>query len=389
MKRFALILFTVLLIAGFMISCDLELLPKPKPDPVTPGQSSVIAKTVVDYFRSKGGLGKTSGSVSGSLSVSGNAVFGSYGLSEVSVTADRFLMEFMTEETGDKALSEFDLTGGDFSVSATVTGPAAGAEDLSTTITKGVLISLKMDDSKPSGESVVIKEENKDDVILTGSALDDESAFLENLGIDFADLLSEADEDDLDELFDYVATLDPEGDVVLKIDDFSVDIENTSYMQKYDSTISQYVVVIDPEAPLMNTRITAGGTVAASTSVKDGKRSVSADIDLDLGFAIALKRTDEGDTESTAPDSSISFTVNLKGNKDITDIKDWMKSLMKAGLITDSTTLYDAITILLDAVGMELTPKAASVNGTDVDAVSFYATLMAIFQTVMPSLIAE
>lgn len=243
MKRFALILFTVLLIAGFMISCDLELLPKPKPDPVTPGQSSVIAKTVVDYFRSKGGLGKTSGSVSGSLSVSGNAVFGSYGLSEVSVTADRFLMEFMTEETGDKALSEFDLTGGDFSVSATVTGPAAGAEDLSTTITKGVLISLKMDDSKPSGESVVIKEENKDDVILTGSALDDESAFLENLGIDFADLLSEADEDDLDELFDYVATLDPEGDVVLKIDDFSVDIENTSYMQKYDSTISQYVEI--------------------------------------------------------------------------------------------------------------------------------------------------
>ena len=28
-------------------------------------------------------------------------------------------------------------------------------------------------------------------------------------------------------------------------------------------------------------------------------------------------------------------------------------------------------------------------NGTDVDAVSFYATLMAIFQTIMPSLIAE
>ena len=389
MKRFALILFTVLLVAGFMISCDLELLPKPKPDPVTPGQSSVIAKTVVDYFSSMGGLGKTTGSISGTLSAAGNAAFGSYEFSELSVTADKFLVEFITEETGDKALSKYKLTDGDFSASATITGPEADAEVPSTTITKGVLINFKMEDNKLSEEAVVIKEENKEDVTLKDSDLDDETAFLENLGIDFADLLSASEDDDPDEIFDYVMSLDPEGDVVLTIDDFSVGIENIFYNREYDPTISQFVVAIDPEAPVLNTGITANGTVAASTSVKDGKRSVSADIDLDLGFAIEIKRADEGGTGTTAPASSISFTVNLKGSKDITDIKDWVKSLRKAGLITDSTTLYDAITILLDAVGMELTPKAASVNGTDVDAVSFYATLMAIFQTIMPSLIAE
>lgn len=388
MKRFALILFTVLLIAGFMISCDLELLPKPKPDPVTPGQSSVIAKTVVDYFRSKGGLGKTSGSVSGSLSVSGNAVFGSYGLSEVSVTADRFLMEFMTEETGDKSLSEFDLTGGDFSVSATVTGPAAGAEDLSTTITKGVLINLKLEDDEPSEGSVVIKEEGKEDITLKDSDLDDETAFLENLGIDFDAILSAAGDDDPDEIFDYIMSLEPEGDVALTIDDVAVDIENVFYSRKYDPASSKYVVEIDPEAPVLNTGITANGTVTASTYVKDGKRSVSADVDLDVGFAIEIKRAAEGDA-ATAPTSSISFTVNLKGTRDISDIKEWVKNLRKSGPVSDSTTLYEAVTILLDALGMELSPIAASVNGTDVEAVSFYATLMAVFQTVMPSLIAE
>lgn len=66
-----------------------------------------------------------------------------------------------------------------------------------------------------------------------------------------------------------------------------------------------------------------------------------------------------------------------------------MKNLRRSGPVSDSTTLYEAVTILLDALGMELSPIAASVNGTDVEAVSFYATLMAVFQTVMPSLIAE
>ena len=183
-------------------------------------------------------------------------------------------------------------------------------------------------------------------------------------------------------------SLEPEGDVVLTIDDVAVDIENIFYSREYDPASSKYVVEIDPEAPVLNTGITANGTVTASTYVKDGKRSVSADVDLDVGFAIEIKRAAEGGA-ATAPTSSISFTVNLKGTRDISDIKEWVKNLRKSGPVSDSTTLYEAVTILLDALGMELSPIAASVNGTDVEAVSFYATLMAVFQTVMPSLIAE
>ena len=383
MKRIALILLVPVLILCAFISCQLEPTPSPeKPKPVTPGQSAIISRTLIDFVGSKPKIKKNKASIGGTLSVSGDLEFGAYVFEGVSFSAKKFSAE------KEANTMEFNLTNGVFSASGTVKGPTDCDEDDPEIVTKVVSLNMKTEEKISSGSAVIseenkkvtinlnktdpeisgkIEEKDKDDKTFTSNDDDIDNdfddVFMPFLEIDFCDLekaIVGDDDDDENSYLENFFSCNPTGELKIVIDGLSFDFGEK------DADITA--------------GISARGKVSVLTKTEEGIQSVSTDVDMDLGIAINVKTEIPGGAGTR--ENSIGFTINLKGKNDIPDIKEWketFKELSKNESV-QSLNIDEKITLLLEQLGLTLSPKSASVNGAAVDADSFYGILLAMIQ---------
>lgn len=346
MKKALLFLLVAFLVAGLFVSCKQT--PEEKPAAVSEEQRLVISDTIMGFVTNvseEGDAGTLQTDVSGEIVLNANAELGSYKVSGLSASASA---KVGLDEEYEPVYSV------KVKASANATGP--DIEDNTSLKTTAVSADVTIATAGPSGTFTIGSEEFDVEEIAADEDFDPE-VLLTALGIDVEAMQSEAVEkygEDV-EFGDYLlAALSA---------DASLELKNVS------ANIGAKVGGKD-----VGLSASINGKISASSNVVDDVRGASVDVNLDVTIGVKYGS------------DSISFTANIKVLKNSDNVIEWIGKLSEGTFLSDDPENLKPMQIineLFNYVGLTLTPKAASVNGTAVDASSFYSAVMGVANTII------